>query len=145
MYSYLFTETRLKSFLFGMSAMAPNILCNCADRRFIDVCSYKGPPLVKQQYSLSQMDDCWIRKEHWEERDKIVSGLYSLCLIHYILCFFMFLFFFADRGVCFGEWKLLGPPRGTVAILVPSPVGDYRAEVRAAHLDNRVLFGTVEG
>ena len=66
MYSYLFTEARLESFLFGMPAMAPNILCNCADRRFIDVCSYKGPPLVKRQCSLSQMDDCWIRKERGE-------------------------------------------------------------------------------
>lgn len=50
----------------GMSAMAPNILCKCADRRFIDVCSYKGSAAGKGQYSLSQMDDCWIRKE-WGE------------------------------------------------------------------------------
>lgn len=96
MYSYLFTEAGLESFLFGMSAMAPNILCNCADRRFIDVCSYKGLPLVKQQYSLSQMDDCWIRKERGEALGRegkdclwaLQSVSDSLHLVLLYVCFF---------------------------------------------------------
>lgn len=63
--------------------------------------------------------------------------LYSLSLL-----FFHFFLQIEAYVLVSGDWR---DHPGTVAILVPSLVGDYRAEVRAAHLDNRVLFGTVQG
>lgn len=40
----------------GMSAAAPHVQCERADRQFIDVCSCKAPA-GEGRRSLSQMDD----------------------------------------------------------------------------------------
>lgn len=74
-----------------------------------------------------------------------LSGHTSLYLSYrvLILSFLCFLFLQMEAYIVVsGGWQ---DHPVTVAISVPCLVGDYRAEVRAAHLDNRVLFGAVQG
>lgn len=95
----------------GMSAAAPHVQCECADRQFIDVYSCKAPAGEGQRL-LSQMDDN--HKDEGREggfcrQPASVNFCLSLCPDS---DFFFSFFFSTDRGVCFGEWRLGGTTQG---------------------------------
>lgn len=144
MYSYLFTEVKLESLLLECQQW---LQIYCATVQTDGLLMFAA---IKVCCWYSTSTDRWLLVKEWAERSDIGSSLgFTVCMWFITSCAFclsLFFFQFLCRLRRMFWWvEAAGTTQGTVAILVPSLVGDYRAEVREAHLDNRVLFGTVQG